>query len=1685
MLGKLSAFSMAVILLLSVFVPMFASTVEAGAAASSTVAANETFTIHLSSSAKDYWTNPMQVRFTDSSGNTLATRSITAPAAGGSVTVTAPSTAAGATNIVVDNLDSTRKTIKDEIAQKSAEAATQDKVLVLYDNTSSAWSSVYYYVWKIVDGTTNKEAVWPGTQMTDNLSSNSNIYYKYIDQSAYPNIIFSNNGASQTDNLLTPTGSSNLYDSAVSKWTEYSDIVNSASLSVADRADAGKNHLYLTGEKAAKWSKYGDTIDLTTIYFKPSATWENAYVTYDEDDPYSTTVSMTKHTPNTENPDAPLIFTAQVPVGAKLTFADGTGSSVNHEVKNIYYNGDTSNNTYIQASTQWDTLEKALTTSSSNVDYTVTANNFSTATPSSGQKVVGVNATYFDYLSNNELTSGWRKNLNDGNAENAGSTYRMQFSQFNNLMKSVAINDGKWRYPLFFGDDFDANSYINDYYNALSGTRTPAINQSYFKAANNSNFLPNGESTNMRSVLGLVQNSLSGGNLMVTPTTQAPWFNNDLLKPISEDTGDSGSQTVTVNAPSSTQFYIKPENQSATNFYLYLYGGTATDVTVTNTITDLDGTKYFVVNSSDLTGNNTHIIFKDANNGWTYQSKGDNATTIASLYGKCWSTQEVSGSKNYTITEYTSGHFGTGTVGDTSKPASDEIWIESKDITQLQFGFSGNVYVDTSALNTVTVGDVTYYIIKNTNSQIGSFTDVGWTYNGWHQFSLSSSWGKAYYNTGTEVDFGSTTASQYAKIIDSYFPFVATTDSNGVTTYSFNSANAKDNVYFNWDSTSGAPTQVNYGAGSSYGVRNKLSSDFGIFPFNNAGDTVRNYGFGIKMEMEFTLPMNGVYGSEGSDATTETEEIWVQKTNVTRIHLWNSSSNVNLTLSDLNTTMYDGHEFFRITSSIIGDYTNIGWDKNSTWQDASSMTISEALGNAYWDTGSRAYSGVAKGTGSSSGQHAKFEYTGDDDLWVFIDGQLVLDLGGAHTPSNGSIDFGAGVNTVTSTASSVYAILNAENNSATNGSSGTYSTDIVKDGNSVTNTFTINNTDPTRKHTMTVFYMERGTNDSNLKVSYTIQPIQNDLTVNKEVSVPDINAGIANDVAAAVANSDFGFTLSTQGNAYANKGYTQTSSDGTKSSMTTNSSGGFTLKQDYSANFTKDLTYGDLINISESVPSVFSYDTYYTVKDNKTDTALGTYPPGSEAAFYLINKIGTAPNGDPDSGASVTVNYTNTLKKADLTLNKDLYQEDGTTQSANNVPFEYTVEIDLDGDGAAYSYQTYDLEYTLGGTTKYTATDGKLSIRPDQTATFINMPVGAKYRITETVKAGYVIESISGATTTSGYVAEGTITDDGSGVLYKNKEKPASSGLQAQKTLDGNVYSGSDFSFSAELIRRDNGATIDDALLKAMYATGGVSETTTVDETGYITFADFTVIPNADNVGKYVFMITEAETDAASPYNYDNTVYYAVIEVTEGSVGTPVYYTDVNLTSLVGADGKTAPTFANTTKGVDIQFTKVGDSGNGLNGVEFKIYTDADCTQQYTTNGVGDAIGDNGTVTSAKVNDADGVVKVEKMAYSTTAETKYYFKEVKTLSGYQLLADPVVVKIATDGTYTVSYNGTTLANNKVTNNIQPELPVAGGVGVTMLYVLGAIAVIGAGTAFILYRKRINLLALAKQLIKRK
>ena len=132
----------------------------------------------------------------------------------------------------------------------------------------------------------------------------------------------------------------------------------------------------------------------------------------------------------------------------------------------------------------------------------------------------------------------------------------------------------------------------------------------------------------------------------------------------------------------------------------------------------------------------------------------------------------------------------------------------------------------------------------------------------------------------------------YARTVQSYFPFRSSTigtGNNQVTTYSFNSINATDNVFFNWNN--GAPTSVNYGQGTGYGVKDGLAdfthgatSGYGIFPFNNKnngngnpGNGNLDYGFGVRMDMNFRVPEGGTLpnGQPVKFSFTGDDDLWV------------------------------------------------------------------------------------------------------------------------------------------------------------------------------------------------------------------------------------------------------------------------------------------------------------------------------------------------------------------------------------------------------------------------------------------------------------------------------------------------------------------------------------------------------------------------------------------------------------------------------------------------------------------------------------------------------------------------------------------------------------------------------------------------------------------------------------------
>lgn len=136
----------------------------------------------------------------------------------------------------------------------------------------------------------------------------------------------------------------------------------------------------------------------------------------------------------------------------------------------------------------------------------------------------------------------------------------------------------------------------------------------------------------------------------------------------------------------------------------------------------------------------------------------------------------------------------------------------------------------------------------------------------------------------------------------------------------------------------------------------------------------------------------------------------------------------------------------------------------------------------------------------------KFFFSGDDDVWVYIDGELMLDVGGAHGKASGLLEFGPN-NTVTPYVSSN---KNTDQNDTMvykGYKSGETPKTVKYNGQPITfyNKCTTNKTLKNQStHTLTMYYMERGMWESNMALAFNF-PDHNELQVEKQVDVSDVN----------------------------------------------------------------------------------------------------------------------------------------------------------------------------------------------------------------------------------------------------------------------------------------------------------------------------------------------------------------------------------------------------------------------------------------------------------------------------------------------------------------------------------------------------------------------------------------------------
>ena len=751
--------------------------------------------------------------------------------------------------------------------------------------------------------------------------------------------------------------------------------------------------------------------------------------------------------------------------------------------------------------------------------------------------------------------------------------------------------------------------------------------------------------------------------------------------------------------------------------------------------------------------------------------------------------------------------------------------------------------------------------------------------------------------------------AKVANVYKSSFPFRTTTDPEGVTTYEFTSKNAKDNIYFTWNGLT--PTKINYGTGKQYGVQDALTNfggtenGYGVFPFNNTQNTSAgkgtndnlDYGFGIRLDIDFRVPKDGLL-ADNKPATfnfSGDDDLWV--------YIGEDSTGADAELAlDL------GGDHKEASGSI--DFNKMQATADDVFADYSPSSSSTKLtvpeGEFWVKTGDYTDFCVYTWDDSSSAKYEK-PYATADGFYKFRQSQFT---GNTNAIFCRRQNVGNGKLTEDLTLSDLYGKM-------WNGNGTQYSADgQLHHTNLGTVTKTINNgvqLDPNKTYHMVVFYMERGEAESNFKVNFTMTPANNDLKVTKALDTGDVVSEISDDLK---ANETFDYTIKENGNDTSGKSYKLTKSDENISNETLSNSG-FTLKDDYMADFDNSFKTGNEMKVNESTKSSkLTYTTNWELVNNRVGSTIDSGST-TNSEFKLVD------DKDDSAYAQLQLNYTNSIVTAPLEISKNVVNEDGETDYDTNQQFTFAIALDFDGDGSTYDYKTYPLEYQLkeknasgySNTAYRTSKDGSFTIKKGESIKLLNIPVGATYKITEKNVIGYVPYKVGNQDFNGTFV--GTLAEAENALNFINKVNPTNIAISVNKTLDGQAYSGSKFVYTLTGLESMD-TTKPDADGKPIKTNSAKTISTnleTPDASGKVEFKDLKLV----TAGVYRFKITEAlaEGENASDYKMDTNTWLAEIELLESGEVTEAKYIKVKSSDIEGKTDAQLATYFNNSSPVE------------------------------------------------------------------------------------------------------------------------------------------------------------------------
>ncbi len=681
--------------------------------------------------------------------------------------------------------------------------------------------------------------------------------------------------------------------------------------------------------------------------------------------------------------------------------------------------------------------------------------------------------------------------------------------------------------------------------------------------------------------------------------------------------------------------------------------------------------------------------------------------------------------------------------------------------------------------------------------------------------------------------------------------------------------------------------------------------------------------------------------------------------------------------------------------------------------------------------------------GINNGQAMRYEFTGDDDLWVYIDGVLVLDMGGCHDARSGYIDFSTGevwVENLGQNVANLSTTLKKQFQKANKGNSVSWNGNIFDDYTA---------------HTMTMFYMERGAGASNLKVKFNLPTIPSkSVTVEKQLSNTDKEK---------YANVEFEFRLTAQriqntDSETNNETYYENSYDIITSNaklVNADGSDGGTLT--FSDNGTFKLKPGQ-----KAVFSGLQENRKYKVEEIGVKSA--EYDKVTINGTTVTNQDGNITSGAASVSDRPYILFTNNCSVAnqrELRITKKIKNNVVVTDT-----FNFKVMLnDANGNLIPYvgpyylqdsnnNYYCYNdsgkLVGTKGGPCGQTSADGIISGVPaGYTASITQILSGTKFLVQETgIDASKYVTTPEYKLENATLISNNTDGISGTIELYKNALVTVTNALKTNLTVN------------KEWVGDEAGTTHGEILVGLYNNTDvPVSEDSwhTLNESNNFTYT-FTDVSRDDRVYELRPVIGDEDAEfTINGVDYRKADNGSVITVKAKDVDTKY---NVSYGDKEESGNEITQTITNTKITADLKLLKV-DTNNHDVKLQNAVFT------LYKNNGddqPGAVVKENITT------DANGQATVTGLTPG-----KYILRETKAPTTYTLAAKDWMIEVKDNKDINITFNGKNVTANDtgefpIENTKVYSLPSSGGSG-TYGFTISGVAILTAALLLFIKNKR--------------